>query len=65
MDDEQFWADVEVQPTEDGMWQPVLIVGKGEGESAEEVRVPLTGAYPEPEQAKEAAKDAIAAMALE
>ncbi|MGN7875564.1 hypothetical protein ACTJKJ_18540 [Roseateles sp. 22389] len=63
MDDEKFRANVEVQQTEDGLWQPVLVVGKGEGEEAEEVRVAMTGAYPRSEQAKEAAKNAIAAMA--
>ncbi|MBB3192638.1 hypothetical protein [Roseateles terrae] len=31
MDDEKFWAEVEVDQTEEGLWQPVLVVGKGEG----------------------------------
>jgi len=46
MDDEKFWAELEVHQNDDGLWEPVLIVGKGEGEAAEQVRVALTGAYP-------------------
>ncbi|WP_431103001.1 hypothetical protein [Roseateles noduli] len=63
-DSENFWADVRVEQTEEGKWFAVLVVGQGEPESGEDVRIPLEGTFDHPEAAREAAMDAIAAMAL-
>ncbi|MDH0866436.1 hypothetical protein [Mitsuaria sp. GD03876] len=64
MDAENFWADVDVDETEEGKFVPVLVMGVGD-DADQVTRVPLAGEYELPEQARSAAIDAIAAMALE
>ncbi|OWQ84762.1 hypothetical protein CDN99_23825 [Roseateles aquatilis] len=64
MDAEQFWADVQVQESEDGTFYPVLVVGIGKDPS-QTVRVPLAGTYRLPDDARDAAREAIATMSLE
>lgn len=64
MDSEQFWADVQVQESQNGTFFPVLVIGIGTDPN-QVVRVPLAGEYRLPDEAREAALAAIAAMTLE
>lgn len=64
MDAENFWADVEVEETEQGTFVAVLVMGVGE-DPDQVTRVPLAGEHALPDQARNSALDAITAMALE
>ncbi|WP_377153708.1 hypothetical protein ACFJIX_18960 [Roseateles sp. UC29_93] len=64
MDAENFWADVEVEKTEQGTFVAVLVMGIAE-DPDQVTRVPLAGEHALPDLARSAALDAIAAMSLE
>lgn len=63
MDEDGFWAELDVEPTTAGMFRAVLLMGQP-GESGEDaLRIPLAGEHPTEREAIEAARVAMKAMA--
>ena len=63
MNDDGFWAELEVEPTAAGMFRAVLLMGDAGASGEDALRVPLAGEHPTEREAIEAARAAIKAMA--
>ena len=67
MNEDDFWAEIDVEVAGEELFRAVLVIGIGrEGGAGQEppLRLPLAGEHPTEQEAIEAARAAIAAMAL-
>ena len=62
--DEDFWAEVDVEAVEPDQFRAVLVLGLRTrlGDDNDVIRIPLTGEHPTADEARAAARAAIAAM---